>query len=123
MATIDNSALILDENDYSVIQYKWETLTTTNDNGRALELPVYPEKTVHILGTFGSGGTVKIQGSNDGTNWIDLTDTRGNTISKIATYLGTIAENPRYIRPFVSAGDGTTDIDVILIARRNIRGR
>lgn len=103
--------------DGSVLRITWETLTTTNDTGTAVSLPKYWDKTVTVTGTFGAGGTISIQGSNDGANWFDLTDFQGVDIELTAAGLKPIAENPLYIRPYVSAGDGTTDLDVILIAR------
>lgn len=105
--------------DGSVMKITWETLTTTNDQGTPLSIPKFIDKTVTVTGTFGAGGTVKFQGSNDGTNWYDLSDPQGNAISKTAAGIEAVQENPWKIRPFISAGDGTTDIDVIVIARLN----
>ena len=103
--------------DGSVLKVTWETMTTTNDTGVAVALSKYADKTVTFTGTFGTGGTIKFQGSNDGTNWFDLTDPQGNAVSKTSASIEVVTENPLQVRPFVSAGDGTTDLDCILIAR------
>jgi len=105
------------------LKITWEAITTTNDVGNWIKIPDYPDKTVQIVGNFGTGGTLDIEGSNDGTNAAILTDTRGNSITKTAAYLGSMAENPLYIRPMLSAGTGAVDLDIIVIARRNLRGK
>lgn len=87
------------------------------DDGRPVKIAKWADKTIHFTGTFGSGGTVKLQGSNDGTNWLDLTDPQGAGISKSGAAIEAVTENPLYIRPAVTAGDGTTAINAILVAR------
>jgi len=123
MATVNNSLEVIETNDDSVLKITWEAITTTNDVGNWIKIPDYPDKTVQIVGNFGTGGTLDIEGSNDGTNAAILTDTRGNSITKTAAYLGSMAENPLYIRPKLSAGTGAVDLDIIVIARRNLRGK
>lgn len=123
MATVNNSLEVIETNDDSVLKITWEAITTTNDVGNWIKIPDYPDKTVQIVGNFGTGGILDIEGSNDGTNAAILTDTRGNSITKTAAYLGSMAENPLYIRPKLSAGTGAVDLDIIVIARRNLRGK
>ena len=50
-----------------------------------------------------------------------LTDPQGNPITKLAAALESVTEIPRFIRPEVTAGDGTTAITVILMSRRGSR--
>ena len=66
---------------------------------------------------LGSGGTLKIEGSNDGANWSVLTDPQGNDLSFTASKIETVSEITRYIRPNVTAGDGTTALTVSLFGR------
>jgi len=47
------------------------------DTGTPLEEPDFGDRTVQIGGTFGAGGSVTLQGSNDGTNWVAVTDPKG----------------------------------------------
>lgn len=90
------------------------------DTGAPFEHADYGDKTVQIQGTAGAGLSVTLQGSNDGTNWVALTDPQGNAVTKTAVgALEVVAENPRYIRPNVTAGDGTTDLTVTVFGRRN----
>lgn len=90
----------------------------SDDSGDPFEAPDAADRSVQITGTFGSGGTIVIQGSNDGTNYVTLTDPQGNAISKTSAGIEQIEEITRYIRPLVSAGDGTTSLAVTMLVRR-----
>ena len=96
------------------------------DTGQPISLHDSSDKTVQIFGTFGSGGSVTMQGSNDprvltdpnNAVWFSLTDPQANAITKTAAAGEAILENPLYIRPNCTAGDGTTALTIILYARR-----
>jgi hypothetical protein len=88
------------------------------ETGQALEMSGSINRTIQFSGTFGVGGTVVMQGSNDGTNYVTLTDPQGNAISKTAAAIEAIEEPTRYIRPSVTAGDGTTSLTCSLFLRR-----
>lgn len=88
------------------------------DSGSPVEMPGSADRSVQILGTFGAGGTIVIEGSNDGTNYVTLTDPQGNALSKTAAAIEAVSELTRYIRPHVTAGDGTTALTVCLLLRR-----
>lgn len=96
----------------------WTPLTTTNSDGQPFEAPGWADRAVQITGTFGAGGTIVLEGSLDGTNYVSLTDPQGNAISKTAASIEAVSELVRYIRPRVTAGDGTTSLTVTMIARR-----
>lgn len=87
------------------------------DTGARVNLTDYPDRTVQFAGTFGAGGTVNFEGTNDGVNWLPLTDPQGNALSKTTASLEFVTETPRYVRPSVTGGDGTTDLTVVLFAR------
>lgn len=80
------------------------------------------DKTVQVLGTFGVGGVLSIEGSNDGgTTWNILNDTRGegnpltfNTAG--GSDIRSINENPDLIRANCTAGDGATNLTVIIVS-------
>jgi hypothetical protein len=95
----------------------WAALTnTTSDVGAAVELPYAKKLTVQVFGTFGTGGNLRFQGSNDGTNWHPLNDVTGTHINLTAAGIEAAVELPRYVRPIVTAGDGTTSLTCILCA-------
>lgn len=90
----------------------WEALGNA-DSGAGYALPFAADVTAQVIGTFGSA-TVKLQGSNDGTNWFDLTKKGGTSAASVTAAGGfTVNENPAYIRPATSGGTGT-DVDVIV---------
>lgn len=100
----------------------WTGLTfTSTDTGEPFSYPDYPDMTVTFEGTFGTGGSITLQGSNDGTNWYALTDAQGNAITKTAAGMEVIEEHPLYIRPSVTAGDGSTSLQCRIMARRATR--
>lgn len=96
----------------------WASMAN-GDVGAPVEGVDYADRTVQFGGTFGAGGSVTLKGSNDGTNYIALTDPQGNAITKTAAALEVIEEAPRLSRPEVTAGDGTTSITVTAWGRRS----
>ena len=104
-----------------VVIVTWETLTTTNTDGAPALVPGYPDKCVQGVGNFSGSASVALQGSNDGTNWFACSDQAGTDIAMTAATIGAVvAENPLYVRPLLSSGDGSADVDVILVcAPRN----
>ena len=68
----------------------------------------YESITMQAVGTFGAGGSIQLEGSNDGATWAKLSPA-ALTSAGFTVSLGA-GERPRYIRPNVTAGDGTTSI-------------
>lgn len=64
-----------------------------------------------VTGTFGAAGSVQMEGSNDGTNWVILP---GATALTSAGFFApaTAGVRPKFVRPNVTAGDGTTALTV-----------
>lgn len=94
----------------------WTGLLNT-DTGSPVSLTDFPDRTIQLTGTFGTGGEVTFQGSNDGTNWNTLTDPQGNALTKTAASLEVVTETPRYVRPSVTGGDGSTSLTLTMFAR------
>ena len=88
------------------------------DSGDPFILSQYSDRSVQINGTFGAGGTVVLQGTNDGVNYTTLTDNQGNALSFTSTKLVQVMEICVAIRPLVTAGDGTTAINVNMLVRK-----
>lgn len=97
--------------------FTWTGLDS-DDSGIPIQIVDYVDRTVTITGTFGVAGSITMQGSNDGTNWFALTDPQGNAITKTAAAMELLLEAPLYIRPLVTAGDGTTSLTVKILCRR-----
>lgn len=120
MATVDYTT----ENKGNVQHIKWEGLTT-GDYGRPWELPNHADKTFQVLGNFGSGATVTLQGSNvwnpvltTDDDWESLTDTTETALALTSKGGGQILQNYRWIRPKVASGT-TPDLDVLICGTRN----
>lgn len=100
------------------IRVTWTGLTTTNTDGAPIFAPDHPEKDVQVFGTFGAGGSVRIQGSLDaGTTYAALNDVQGNALNVTAAAIERVQETCAQIRPLVTAGDGTTSLTVVMILR------
>jgi hypothetical protein len=109
----------LTNSDMAVL-YTWSGLLNTDD-GQPVESPPYADRTVQVTGTFGVGGNARIEGSNNGTNWNTLNDPQGTPLNFTAGNIEVLLENPRFIRPIITAGDGTTNIAVTMYCRRSFR--
>lgn len=98
----------------------WTPLTTANADGQRWDTQDFPDCSVQISGTFGAGGTLVIEGSNETTptTWNTLNDPSGSPLSFTAAGLKQILELTRWVRPRVTAGDGTTSLTVRLYAGR-----
>ena len=90
----------------SSIMAQWD-LVAADTAGDAAEFPDQTDAVVTLTGTW-AGATVVIEGSNDGTTYVTLTDPQGNAISKTQNAVEQITEVPRYIRPSKSGGSGAT---------------
>jgi len=101
-----------------VTKYTWASLAN-GDTGTPLAMPASADMTVQLLGTFGVGGSCRIEGSNDGgTTYATLDEADGNALNLTAAAIELVRENPELIRPNITAGDGATALTVILVAKR-----
>ena len=115
MATID--AVLTGPTNDGLIEVVWETLTTTNRPGQGVQLARAPDKTVQVFGVFGASASIAIEGSNDeGTTWFPCHDITNTVITLAAAGGVLVIENPKMIRPVLSNGDGSTDVDVYIVA-------
>jgi hypothetical protein len=78
----------------------------------------HADRSVQVEGTFGAGGDVVIEGSNDTLNFEVLNDPSSTPLSFTAPKIKGVLEAVRQIRPHVTGGDGTTSITVSLMMRR-----
>lgn len=95
----------------------WGAITNTNQTAAAVELPYFADKSVQIQGSNFDSATVSLHGSNDGTNFIVLTDPQGNAISKTASGIEAVTEHTRYIKPVAASHGANTSVVVTVYAR------
>jgi hypothetical protein len=101
-----------------VIMYTYDNLDHDDTAPQAIRIAGDRPVTgfMHATGTFGSG-SVKIQGSNDGTAWVTLDDVYGDTIGvSAATGHAEFSTSAVYIRPLLSGGSAG-DVDVFIAIR------
>ena len=88
------------------------------DSGAAFGEPSRSDRSVQVGGDFGTGGTVAIEGRNDpAMDWEILHDLQGNLLEIAEAAVFQVAEITAEIRPNVTAGDGDTDLTVIVTAK------
>ena len=100
---------------------QWTPLTFTGlDVGVPYDDFGNSDRSVQLIGTLGVGGTVVIEGSNDGVTYYTLNDQTGAALSLTALGIKGFQAGllPRFVRPRVTAGDGTTSLTVLMLARR-----
>lgn len=92
----------------------WTPVANTDD-GQAYSV-FGADKSVQVTGVFGAGGTVVFEGTNDpnplSATWFTLTDPQGNALTFNTARLEQVSEYTRWVRPRVTAGDGTTALTV-----------
>lgn len=94
------------------------------DDGAPYKAPAHSDKTAQTTGTFGAGGSVSLQGTNapDGAAASMAVLHRADGAAPDAAMADaepiTPLENPLWIRPLVTAGDGTTDLTVRVLIRK-----
>lgn len=114
--TPTNVAFLADQN-----TFVWAAMLN-GDVGLPAQFMATGDRTFQVNGTFGVGGTIVLEGSLDGTNYFTLSDAGGTAISRTAAGLKSVLESPLFIRPRVTAGDGTTNLIATLTVRRHTNG-
>jgi len=98
----------------------WAGLTQASlDTGDISCFADYGDKTFQVIGTLGVAGSVLIEGSNDGVNFSPLSNRQGTAMSFTAIGMNTSQDKPMFVRPRVTAGDGTTSLTVIVACHRS----
>lgn len=113
MATQNPTITQIGDGDGSLVSFAW-TLTGTDD-GAPMQFGQWADRTVQFVGTWG-GGTVVWEGSNDGANYVTLSDPANAAISKTANGLAQVIECVAWARPRASVG--VTTVTVTAVVRR-----
>jgi hypothetical protein len=84
-----------------------------SDTGTPISLPQKSDMSFQATGTFGAGGSVAIEVSNDGTNFFVAKDPNGTAIALTAAAPIARLTGPwLWVRPNATGGDGTTAVVV-----------
>jgi hypothetical protein len=98
----------------------WEGMLN-GDTGNPLFLARFSDKSVQLIGTLGTGGNCRIEGSNQdgGTpTFLPLNNPQGTVLDMAALGIKEILENTYLIRPNITGGDGTTSLNVYLLVKQ-----
>jgi hypothetical protein len=124
MATVAYAATQLESLYGHTHQILWTPLAN-GDAGAPLPMSGSPDRSVQVYGTFGAGGSVAVEGSNDATrdpaavvNWAPLHDPQGVAIALTAAGIKEVLEVTAWVRVRVTAGDGTTALSAAMVVRR-----
>lgn len=88
--------------------------------GGGPNLAGYADKSIQVEGTFGAAGSVACEGTNDGNaaHFRALTDPSQVTIAITAAGIKSVTEAVIWVRPHVTAGDGTTSLTATMFFRK-----
>ena len=111
------SAQLVPSPDMHMRRVKWLALAN-GDTGEPIRMGNFQDRSIQFVGTFGAGGSVTLQGSNnDGVTWATLSDPLGNALTFTGAGLKQITELTELVRPSVTAGDVTTAIQGWMMMR------
>lgn len=88
------------------------------DQGGPIQLPAWADCSFQVDGTFGSGGSAALEGSNDGVTYGTLNDPFGVALNFTAASPRQATEHCQFVRPRVTAGDGSTALTMLALFRR-----
>ena len=91
------------------------------DDGSPAQWCDFADRCIQVTGTFGTGGSLTVEGSNDGAVFSALADPQGNALAFTSAKIEQALELPRYVRPRVTAGDGTTNLVCTILMRRGFK--
>lgn len=102
--------------DGSTVAITYVGLTENDVDIEPLELVEYADRSVQITGNF-NGGSVTILGSNDGDEYVQLTDPQGNPINISAGKIEQLQELTRFVKPHPLTGTGMV-VNATFVLRR-----
>src|SRR4030067_1860498 len=102
--------------DGSCVKFTWPNMAN-GDTGSPVKFVQWADRSVQFSGTFGAGGAVTLEGSNNESTYQPLTDPQGNAKTQTTASLEAITEITALARPNVTAGDGTTAITAVMGVR------
>src|SRR5258706_4000685 len=100
-----------------IIAVQW-TPMKFGDTAQPIVSGALVDHSIQCEGLFGAGTNIQIQGSNDGQNYHALTDPYSNTINMGSAQLRQTTEDTVWIKPVISAGDGTANLTITVCIRR-----
>lgn len=117
MATVSPTQAKVGDGTDDAILFTW-ALTTANADGAPVEYTQWADRGFSAVGTWG-GATLTVEGSNDGTNWLPLSNAAGGTAATFtANGAKSIIEGLRFIRPNLTVPGAGAAVTVQALMRR-----
>ncbi|KKL99132.1 hypothetical protein LCGC14_1817450 [marine sediment metagenome] len=105
---------------HGVHKWVWTGLTQADTGaivGPELGMGTFADKSIFMESPAAwGGGTIILEGSNDGVVFVGLNDPQGSPISFTVDAIVQILENPLYIRPRATAG-AAMSVDITMAGR------
>ena len=101
------------------LRITWANLAN-GDTGSWFDPGPYDDVNVQVFGTFGAGGNLRVEGSNESgtpSNPQALNDPQGNALNIGTAKSEQLLEVTGQTRVNATAGDGTTDLTVVMWLR------
>lgn len=89
--------------------YKWTGLLQ-GDDGAPLQVDEFHHITIHGFGSFSGSANLNILGSNDGSNFAVTKKHDVGSMILTADSIEKLLTEPRYIKPSITSGNGSTDL-------------
>jgi hypothetical protein len=89
--------------------YKWTGLLM-GDDGAPLQVDEFHHITIHGFGAFAGSANLNILGSNDGSNFAVTKKHDVGSMILTADSIEKLLTEPRYIKPSITSGNGSTDL-------------
>lgn len=96
--------------------YKWTGLLM-GDEGAPLQVDEFHFITLHGFGAFDGSANLNILGSNDGINFAVTKKHDVGSMILTAASVEKMLTEPRFIKPTITSGNGSTNIDCWVILR------
>jgi len=96
--------------------YKWEGLLM-GDDGAPLQIDEFNFATIHGFGAFDGSANLNILGSNSGTNFAVTKKHDVGSMILTADSVEKMLTEPRFIKPSITSGNATTNINCWVILR------
>lgn len=101
---------------------EWGPGANSNDTFVAVARGDLVDRSVQVEGTFQTGTSATLVGSNDGTNFHALHDPFGNVIAITAAGIAQVIEVTAWMKPAITAGTGTESLTFTVCCRMSLKG-
>jgi hypothetical protein len=115
MATVTTTDI---NGDGSVFMAVW-TLTTADHTGDGISWCDWTDRSATFISAAWGGSTAALEGSNDNTNWVPITDPQGTAITRTSNGIEAATEITRFVRARLTTPGTAATVTATLLMRRS----